>query len=332
MWLGILSSLVFLWLVTRRVSWPQMAAALQGVQWGLALAGLLLITAVWGVFALRWRVLLAPAAPVGWPDTFAYIMLGYLGNSLLPLRLGDVGRVSLISQKHGLHIGFTTATAVLEKLLDLLMVVALAVLLVPVVPLPDVVRRGVQIAAATTLGAFAGLALLARSERALAHLTVALPRRLSALLAGNLSRFTLGLKSASSFAQALKVVLLSWLAWGLAFLSMLCFVRAFGLPVPWEAALLVVVVTNLGGAIPSSPGAVGVYEFLAVTALAAWLPDRSASLGFAVTVHGLYLGLIAALGTLAAWRESVRLSALVGQRLAVGAGQTTLREDSQDAH
>jgi len=59
----------------------------------------------------------------------------------------------------------------------------------------------------------------------------------------------------------LTVALLSMLSWGTAGLSMVCYVWAFRLAVPWQAGMLVLVTTNLGGAIPSSPGAIGIYEF-----------------------------------------------------------------------
>jgi uncharacterized membrane protein YbhN (UPF0104 family) len=93
-------------------------------------------------------------------------------------------------------------------------------------------------------------------------------------------------------------------------ISILCFVRAFQLTVPWQAGFLVLSVTNLGGAIPSSPGAIGVYEFLAMLALSAWLTEHSAALGFAVVTHVANLAMTVLFGLLAAWRVGVRFSEL----------------------
>lgn len=323
-WLGMVSSLAFLWLATRRVVWSEAIVVLQAADWRFIPLGLLLMVATWGVFAIRWRVLLSSAAAIRWSDTFSYIVIGYLGNAVLPLRLGDVGRITLMSQKHGINIGFTAATGVLEKLLDVLTVVALAGFLVLVVPMPELIRRGIQVATVTAIGAFVVLALLARSQNGLVRLesllSSYLPQRALELVFGILHKFAQGLQVTTSPSQMLKVSLLSLLSWGIAGLSMLCYVRAFRLAVPWQAAILVLVVTNLGGAIPSSPGAIAVYEFLAISALSVWLSDRSVALGFAAVTHAVNLVLVVVLGLVAAWREGVQLSALATEGLAITEG------------
>jgi Lysylphosphatidylglycerol synthase TM region len=57
---------------------------------------------------------------------------------------------------------------------------------------------------------------------------------------------------------------------------------AFHVPAPPEAALLVLVVTNLGAAIPSSPASLGVYHVLAVLALSVWNIDTTVAVAFAI--------------------------------------------------
>ena len=50
--------------------------------------------------------LLLGAAPIKWSDAFSYMMIGYLGNAVFPLRRGDVGRMLLTSRKYGVSILF----------------------------------------------------------------------------------------------------------------------------------------------------------------------------------------------------------------------------------
>jgi len=316
-WLGMASSLAFLWLAARQVAWPDVVSVFQYSDWKLIISGLFLMVVTWGVFAIRWRILLGSVAPVRWSDTFSYIMIGYLGNVMFPLRLGDVGRIALISRKYRNNVGFTSATVVVEKLLDVLIVVIFSGFLMFVTPIPEIIQRGVQAAAVVTIGLFAALILLARSQAVLTTLTSLLsdylPRSVLELVFGILGKFAQGLQVTKSPSQMFKVSFLSLLSWCIACLSMLCFIRAFSLAVPWHAAALVLVVTNLGGAIPSSPGAIGVYEFLTVLSLSVWSLDRSIALGFAAFAHSVYLGLSAVLGLGAAWREGIQLSALTKQ-------------------
>jgi hypothetical protein len=315
--IGIVSSLTFLWLAIRQVDWARMLTAIQTADWRLFLLGSLLLVMTWGVFAIRWRVLLMGAAPIKRSDAFSYIMIGYLGNAVFPLRLGDVGRILLTSRKYGVSIVFTSATVILERLIDVLTLVALAGLLMLVVPVPELIRHGVQVAALTAAGIFVLLTLVARSQGGFAHLESYLSchRFYRFLIFGFdiLHKFAQALKVTGSHRQIVTVGLLSLLSWGIAGLSMLCYVRAFQLPVPWMAALFVLVVTNLGSAIPSSPGFIGVFEYLTVMALSVWLSDRSVSLGFATATHAVNLGLNVVLGLIAAWREGVSLSVLSNQ-------------------
>jgi uncharacterized protein (TIRG00374 family) len=168
-----------------------------------------------------------------------------------------------------------------------------------------------------TVVAFLVLALLSRSERALARLESLLsrflPERILEPTFGILYRFAQGLQVTRSVKQMFHVGGLSLLSWAVAGVSMWCFVRAFQLDLPWEAAVLVLVVTNLGGAIPSSPGSIGVYEFLTLLALSVWISDESAMLGFATVTHVATLGWSIVLGLVATWREGVRLSTILSE-------------------
>jgi uncharacterized protein (TIRG00374 family) len=312
--LGVAISLLCLWLAVRQVEWAKALAMLQTARWSVVVVGALLLVSAWALFAARWQVLFSPVRTTRWLDAFSLVLIGYLGSIVFPLRAGDVARVTLMSQKYRVNLGFTSATLVVERLLDVVTVVVFAGVLLSFVPVDERIRYGVQVAAAASVGAFVVLALLSRSQGVLARLRSILapylPQRILALAFNLLQKFAQGLRVVNSLSQMLKVGLLSLLAWGIAGLAMWCYTRAFQLPVPWQAGPLVLVATNLGGAIPSSPGGIGVYESLAMLVLSVWLPDPSVSLGFAAVVHALNLGMGVGLGLLAAWREGVRLSAL----------------------
>jgi len=221
----------------------------------------------------------------------------------------------LVGRKCTISVVIASAAVILERILDILIIVVFAGLLMTIIPLPSLVREAVQTAALAVLGAFVILVLLSRSRAVLTRREAAasarLPQRLTSLCFGILDKFVQGLRVMTSLDQLLKVVGLSALSWSIAGLGILCFVKAFHLPVPWQAAALVLVVTNLGGAIPSSPGAIGVYEFCAILALSVWVSDRSLAASFALVTHVAVLILTVGLGIAATYREGTRLSALV---------------------
>jgi uncharacterized membrane protein YbhN (UPF0104 family) len=77
----------------------------------------------------------------------------------------------------------------------------------------------------------------------------------------------------------------------------------------------VLLVINLGGAIPASPGAIGVYHYLFVLALSVWVSDPSVALGAAVVSHALGVIVTLLLGVIGLARRGIgfgRLSSMLG--------------------
>jgi uncharacterized membrane protein YbhN (UPF0104 family) len=100
---------------------------------------------------------------------------------------------------------------------------------------------------------------------------------------------------------------LSALAWLIAGTAAVSYIAAFHLQAPWYAGFFVLTVTNLGSAIPSSPGFIGVYHYLAVVALSVWVPDKSEALAYAIGTHGVSMFLNILLGCACLAREGIAL-------------------------
>ncbi len=69
----------------------------------------------------------------------------------------------------------------------------------------------------------------------------------------------------------------------------------------------------LGAAIPSSPGALGVYELATVAGLLVFGYPRELAVSVAIVSHGLQLGIIALLGGWALAKEGQTLLGLADQ-------------------
>jgi uncharacterized protein (TIRG00374 family) len=310
--IGIAISLILLLLAFRGVDWAYLLRSLSTVDLGLVVAAILLLIASLVVRALRWRTLLAPLAPAPLADALSYTLIGYLVNNVLPFRLGEPSRAVLLGEKLGTSKAGVFATVVVERLLDVLSLLSFVVVLLAMLDLPPVVRGSILAGEAVAVAAVLALGVLAWQGRSLERLVPHFVRgtirsRLVALLDG----FVQGLQVLKSGRQLLAATAWSLLAWTLFAVSVSCFLLASGLDdLPWYASLLVVVVTNLGSAIPSSPGFVGGYHFLAVFALAFWSVPKGDALSFAILVHGVDYVVITGLGILALWRENIAFGSL----------------------
>ena len=275
-------------------------------------AGLLLIVAAWGLGAVRWRVLLAPAPGLRVRDTFAYITIGYLANTVLPLRLGEVARATLIGRKKRLGVARALGSIAVERVFDLLTVSALVLLLALVMEIPPVVQAGLISASGLAVAVLVALVALSLNQAKLQRFSgwlskwipASLVARVQALVAG----FAGGAGAMRSPCRLAAVAALSAAMWMLAGLAPLAWVRAFNLATPWFAGYFVLAAVNLGSAIPSSPGYIGVYHYMAVVALSFWVPDRGPALAYAIGTHALNVLANAGLGGFFLVREGVHLN------------------------
>ncbi len=231
----------------------------------------LVMTAVsYAVRAFRWQYLLAPIGATRFATAFRTTVIGFAATFLLPARAGEVIRPYLLARREGLNATAAFATIILERLLDLLVVLLLFAGFVLTSAAGRRVRRSGAVRARQVRRADGG----GRGHR----------RRRGAVRAGGASRSAWGVwRSASSgccpsriarivatfvetFAQGLAVMrqpgrLLVSLALSLPlWLSIAAGIwltsQAFHITFPFQASFLVMTILVVGVAVPT-PGAVG---------------------------------------------------------------------------
>lgn len=295
---GLALSALALGLALSWSGWKPLTAAFAGADLNLLLPAALLHLVSLGARASSWNVILARRA--GFRRTFATLCEGYLMNNVLPGRLGELGRSFLLGRRPGLTPAMVLASIVIERMYDLGLALVLLIALWPlVVDAPWAVRAATFGAIALAAGAvFAVLAL--RS-----------PARIDAWLSrlpggGGGLRWRRIWQNVQSGLQTLSrprpfLVSLLWMAfgWGLAGIEYWLVLTAFvpGAPLAW--AFLALAVSALSAGVPSAPGSVGIFEAAAVAALTSVAVPASSALAFALTIHGLTLGLSSILGAIA---------------------------------
>lgn len=312
--IGLALSAVFLWLALRNVEWAGVWSSWGRARLDLLALGSALLVGSWVVAAVRWRLLLSGVEGLRARDTFAYILIGYLANTVLPLRLGDLARASLIGRKKSVGISRSLGSIAIERLMDVLMLVALTLALMRVLEIPAPIQAGLTGMVAAGLVGLVGLMAVSLNRKHLPQLTAFLakvmPHRLADRATTLLGNFSSGADVLHRPAGFLSVVALSAGVWLAAGLGTLAWVTAFHLAVPWYAGFFVLVMVNLGSAIPSSPGYIGVYHYLAMLALSLWTPDRNAALAYAIGTHALNMLANVGLGSIYLMREGVSLRSL----------------------
>ena len=94
-----------------------------------------------GARGARWRALLAPIAPLPYRRVLGYTYIGYLANNVLPARLGELYRSHALGEGEGVSRTTVLGTVVVERVVDTVMVVAIAALAVVVLSVRGVMTQ-----------------------------------------------------------------------------------------------------------------------------------------------------------------------------------------------
>ena len=312
--LGIVLTVACLALGAYAVNWPRTLSAIADANLKLAALSTVCLFATLCAFSLRWRQLIAVDKPPPPRRIFNLLMIGYLANAILPARPGDVIRAVLLRQIFGISFSYGVAGIVLERLFDALAICALGLIASFVVSLPPLLLSGLYTLAAAGLVLVGMLSFLNWRRLSIAQLPVRFPlafrHPFARFLAEWLERFVSAMRILYSPTRLSLAVLLTCLGWGTMVFSSVLLIQAFQVSVPPAAALLVLVATNLGAIIPSSPGSLGVYHFMAVMALSVWQVDTSVAVAFAIASHALAITLHIVLGLCCAWLEGIGVKRL----------------------
>jgi uncharacterized protein (TIRG00374 family) len=300
---------VLLYLAVRGVKWSDLVTAVRQARIEFLLFAVGFSHIALFLRSLRWRVLLSAEKRVAPLTVFWATMAGYLGNNFLPARAGEFIRSAALGHKAGLSKSWVFATALTERLLDVVALVLFSfVAVLSMGHSSQWLVRAWRLMGIVGAAGIAFLLLMPKIEAPLLR-TVArlrLPDRLRERLAGILSQFISGLRSLANPGRGLGFAGLTVAIWLTDAVGTVVGARAFGLSVPLPLALVLLAGLGLSSAIPSTPGYVGVYQFVAVAVLVPFGLPRTGVLAYITTVQALGYAVITLWGLIGLWRLQVR--------------------------
>ncbi|MDE2981207.1 MAG: lysylphosphatidylglycerol synthase transmembrane domain-containing protein [Gemmatimonadota bacterium] len=296
--LGLAVVAVLLWWLFRDADLGEVWATIRSANPFQLLATCVVAMGGFAARAARWRFLLAPAQPHSpYRSRFAAVCVGFMANNLLPSgRVGELGRAYAYSRLEPVSTATAFATLIVERLLDGVAVFALLVIAVlsatfPAESLPEVLVAGIQgvtlVLGLVLVGALAVVAFPTRSVglcRAVA--TRILPHRLAAGFDEIFQGIVAGLASMRGWRHIVPALLWSFAVWIIQSLSFWIGFAAFGIDLPFAAALFTNAAIAVAVAVPAPPGYLGTFQLGASVALVeVYAVAEEAALGFAVGWH-----------------------------------------------
>ena len=256
-----------------------------------------------GVRARRWSVLLPPSRDgrrVGARRLIPSLLVGYLGNAVLPARLGEPIRAAVVSRRDGIGLPESLASVILERVIDVATLGAIAVV---ATLLADTEPWATQMA--LVAAAIAGVVLVllmavgvlpfVRIAASVSGADASVMRRRTV---GYMERFGAIIGGRDREPVVLAAVVYSAVAWLLDGVIFLVLGWSLGIDLGYAEALVLSAVTVLSTAIPAAPGFIGTFELAGVAGAAAVGIPSPEGLALAVLVHVTTLGTLAAGGVL----------------------------------
>ena len=308
--IGLAISIFSIWFVLREVDLGAAWAIIQTANPAWLLLGLLCLSADVLLRAVRWQRLILPIQRVRFLPILGYLLVGYLANNVLPARLGELVRSHYLGDRERISRASTLGTVVVERIVDIAVLVAIAALAILVLNVRGVVASAILVALAVT-----GLLVVALAIGIAAH---RLPG--AARMAGLLERWPSAAGAARKLRDGLAVagrprtlgeaLVLSVAAWGSTVVAFAAIGQAIGLHLLIGEASLLAAGVALATAIPSGPGYLGTYELAAVKIAEALGRSSEQAFALALLAHATVLVLTSVTGAGAflrlGWTSSVK--------------------------
>jgi hypothetical protein len=284
---GLLISAFFLWYTFRGISFAQiLALRFEHPVWLLGVFG---FTAVgYTLRCVRWTRMMRPTG-ARFVVCARVLMTSLAANNILPLRIGDVMRIFTYADDLGTAPSVILSTVILEKFLDIFVLVLMFVSTVGSIATPHL-----RLIANVSLGiSTVGLLVLLLGARPLQAPVQRLFARLPAnsKLAKVEHWITLALDATGRLGVSGSLLLLAqsiviWACEGMIFVSA---TSLLGLSVDRIGPWLAVSFANLSYLIPSSPGAIGPFELAVKTSLVNHGVSMGQAAVFGLAIHAWML-------------------------------------------
>ncbi len=271
------------------------------------------------VRAWRFNLIIGDDAP-SYGRQLVVTAIGSLGLNVLPLRMGEFVRPWLLT-RDGLEMSRTLGAVVVERVLDLAILLGLVLLVAFGLELPtdqivvrgvDVLQAGQQASGFALVLAGAVLVGFVAAGEPAAALVAKVPK-IGVALANAILSFRSAATSLLARPWTCAVVVVQTVAvWSLLVVAVWTLLQAFeGVPTELSAALMMYVAIVCASIAVPTPGFFGPFEVTGQAVLMMWGTDAGISTAVAVILHLVFFAFNTGIGAIFLLRDGLSLTTLV---------------------
>lgn len=236
--------------------------------------------------AIRWQAIAAPIARISPADSVKILFVSYSINFLTPARLGELIRAYLLGKKA--KIGFTAAltTILMDRLLDGLVMIALLLIAEPLSEseLPHI-HEILEVMGVLLVVILAFILIPTKRLVRLRRPIKAFPSNWRDKITGVMSDLRLSGQALLTFPSNIVILSSSFIAWLIEAVFFYLIIWRVGIDVNFPAAVIVLLILNIGLLVPATPGYLGTYEAFVIIALMSFGAEETEAAAVALIAH-----------------------------------------------
>ena len=305
---GFLIGAFFLYLFLQKVEWAKVYSAMRAANYWWLIPNIASIFVAMALRAWRWGYMVRPLKKCSFHGLYAASMIGFMASNILPARLGEFVRPMSLGSIENVSRSAAMATTLVERVFDLLTLLALFTSILLFKKFPDTVDLKHLEAAGWIFFVLTGVLTVGMillkvrtgfTLRWINKLLRVFPEKPRQVVSDICEKFASGLEVLSDTKAILIITMQSILLWVVMALSNYLIFLAFGMSyLPIDASFVVLAVVSVGIMLPNAPGFIGPYQYLTVLSLSLYnVPAADAAACsivmwatqyFTITLAGLY--------------------------------------------
>jgi dolichyl-phosphate beta-glucosyltransferase len=247
---------------------------------GYLLVAFFLIVAAYLVRGRRWTIW---ERDLSYWNSFKLILIGFMGNNVLPARLGEILRAHCTAARTSSNFGRTAALAsiTIERILDGLIIAIFGTVGLFLVRVNDALFAGLMsvslLFGVLTFGLLMSISFDKRVRKIVADINRVFPGQLTTFARDKINYFLDGLLLIKNIGLMLKAIIVTACIWGIELLSYYLIAQSVFGEISVETCLIFLAVVNFASLFPLTVGGIGAIEGAATGFLiSAGVPDSEA--------------------------------------------------------
>lgn len=286
--IGLVVTGVALWLTLRGLEWGELRESFARIDYFWVV--LAVVNSVLTVYILgfRWRLLLREKKEIPLGYLFQLNIISQYVNIIVPGRFGELAKAWLPAKRYEMSGSYVLGTVLIERMFEFFAWVILWV----TVPMFIAFRGKLKGYSATLIacGVIIVLIILVVLKREMVRRWILffariLPAKLRQRVVNFLDR---GMEPFAQLKSKRTILMLSLYTGVIILLSSLSnylLFKAFGLDLPFLAALIVLLMIWFGHVPPSTPGRIGIFEYVVIAGLSIYGISHNEAFSYGVMLH-----------------------------------------------